>query len=116
MTTTALIEPREDLQHADGPLPGIPPLLGLVPQAGPPVFVYMGFGVVLLLLLVPPFALLATLIAVGLVAAASLVALAALAGALLATPVLLVRGLRRHPLPRFSVPVPRVHRVKVRRV
>jgi hypothetical protein len=93
----------------DGPLPGIPPLLELVPQAGPPVFVYAGFGVLLQLLLVPPFTLLATLIAVALVVAASLAVLAALAGALLATPVLLVRGLRGHRLPRVSLPVQRVH-------
>jgi hypothetical protein len=55
MTTTALIEAPEDLQHTDGPLPGIPPLLELVPQAGPPVFVYAGFGVLLLLLRVGSF-------------------------------------------------------------
>jgi hypothetical protein len=116
MTTTALSEPPEDLRHTVGPLPGIPPLLDLVPQAGPPVFVYAGFGVVLLLLLVPPFALLATLVAVTLVVTASLVALTALAGALLVTPVLLVRGLRGHRPPRFSLPAPHVHRVKVRRV
>ena len=90
MTTTALSEPPEDLRHTAGPLPGVPPLLDLVPQAGPPVFVYAGFGVVLLLLLV--------------------------AGAVLVAPVLLVRGLRGHRPHRFSLPVPRVHRVKVRRV
>ena len=31
---------------------GLPPLLSVVPQAGPPVFVYTGLGLVLLLLLV----------------------------------------------------------------
>ena len=116
MTTTALIEPPEALHDSDGLLAGLSPLLGFVPQAGPPIFVYAGFGAVLLLLLVPPFALLATLIAVALVVAVSLVAFAALAGAILAAPVLLVRGLRGHRLPGFSLPVPRVHRVKVRRV
>lgn len=116
MTSTTLIEPPEHQYDSDGPLAGLAPLLGLVPQAGPPVFAYAGFGVVLLLLLVPPFALLATLVAVALVVTASLLALAALAGALFVAPVLLVRGLRGHRPPRFSLPVPHVHRVKVRRV
>jgi hypothetical protein len=48
-------------------------------------------GTVLLLLIVPPFAL----IALVLVALAALVALVALAGAVLATPYLLVRTVRR---------------------
>ena len=76
----------------------------------------VGFGVVLLLLLVPPLTLVATLMAVALVVAAALVALVALAGAILAAPFLLVRRLRGHRLPHFSLPVPRVHKVKVRRV
>jgi hypothetical protein len=116
MTTTALIEAPEQFREPGGPLAGLPPLLDLVPQAGPPIFVYAAFGAVLLLLLVPPFALLATLIGVALVVATALAMVAALAGAIIAAPVLLVRRLRGHRLPRYSLPVPRFERVKVRRV
>jgi hypothetical protein len=64
MNRIALIEPPSSadapgahrrashLSDADEPLVGLPPLLGFVPVAGPPVFAYLGFGVVLLLLLV----------------------------------------------------------------
>lgn len=116
MTSTTLIEPPDHLHDSDGPLAGLAPLLELVPQAGPPLFAYAGFGVVLLLLLVPPFALVATLIAVALVLAASLAVLVALAAAIVAVPVLLVRKLRRHPLPHVSLPAPHLRSVKVRRV
>ena len=49
-------------------------------------------GTVLLLLIVPPFAL----IALAVVALVAVAALVALAGALLATPYLVVRTVRRH--------------------
>jgi positive regulator of sigma E activity len=63
-------------------------------------------GTVLLLLIVPPFAL----IALVLVALAALVALVALAGAVLATPYLLVRTVRRrlaerHQSTKRTVPI-----------
>jgi hypothetical protein len=110
MTPTALIEAPA---RRDGDLP---PLLGVVPVAGPDVFVYVGFGLVLLLLLVPPFALLATLLAVALVVAASLVALVALvvlAGVILRAPFLLVRHVRGREI---SMPVAHLRSVEVRRV
>ena len=68
------------------------PVLGTVFVAGPPVLVAWAGTVLLALMLAGPFALLVTLIVV-LVAAAALVALA---GAILATPYLIVRHLRRH--------------------
>jgi hypothetical protein len=52
----------------------------------------IGLGAVLLPLIVPPFALIGLVV----VALAALAALVALAGAVLATPYLLVRFLRRH--------------------
>lgn len=111
MSTTALIEPPEHLHdEPDEPLAAVPPLLDLVPVAGPPVFVLAAFGLVLLLLLVPPLALLATLAGVMFLVAATLVALAAV----LAAPVLLVRRLRGHRLPRVSLPS--LDGVEVRRV
>ena len=128
MSTTALIEPLSSadapgthrrashLSDYDEPLAGLPPLLSIVPQAGPPLFVYVGFGVVLLLLLVPPFALLATLVGVALVVAAALTALLVVAGAILRAPFLLVRFLRGHPLRQFSLPVPHVRNLHARRV
>jgi hypothetical protein len=97
-------------------LAGLPPLLSLVPVAGPDVLAYVGFGVVLLLLLVPPITLLATLIAVAVVVAAALAVLAVLALAIFRAPFLLVRLIRGHRLGDFSMPVPRVHHVKARRV
>ena len=51
MTTTALIEPREP--DSDEVLAELPPLVSVVLVAGPPVFVLVGCGGVLLLLLVP---------------------------------------------------------------
>ena len=114
MTATTLIEPPtsvfEQLQAE------LPPLLSVVPQAGPPVFAYAGFGVVLLLLLVPPLTLLVTVMGVALVAAAALVALVALVVAIVEAPFLLVRSLRGHRLGHLSLPVPHVRKVKVRRV
>ena len=128
MTATAFIEPSASDAAADsqsgpsavldsgGPLAGLPPWLGLVPGAGPEVFVYAGFGVVLLLLLVPPITLLATLAAVAVVVAAALAALAVLVVAILRALFLLARLIRAHRLGHFSVLVPQVHNVKARRV
>ena len=107
MTTTAPIPP---------PDAGDLPLLGVVPQAGPAVFAYVAFGFVLLLLLVPPIALLATMVGVALVVAAALVVLAMLAAAVLGAPILLVRRLRGHHLGHLSLPVAHVRRLKLRRV
>ena len=68
----------------------IDPIIGTVFVAGPPVLV-MGAGTVLFaLMLAGPFALLVTLVAVFAAAAA----LVTLAGAILASPYLLVRHLR----------------------
>jgi hypothetical protein len=128
MTTTALIASpaRGDAPRAQAPrshppdsgdlLGGLPVLLSVVPVAGPPVFAYVGFGVVLLLLLVPPFALLATLVAVALVVAAALAALVVVAIAIFQAPFLLGRFLREHRLAHSSVAVSHVREVKARRV
>ena len=128
MTATALIEPSaSDVaadRQADLPdvldsgerLAGLPPLLSLVPVAGPDVLAYLGFGVVLLLLLVPPITLLATLVAVAVVVAAALAVVAVVAVAIVRAAFLLVRLVRGHRLGHFSMPVPRVHHVKARRV
>jgi hypothetical protein len=115
MTATPHIAPRES--DASAELLGvIPPLLELVPQAGPPLYVYLGFGSVLLLLLVPPFALLATLAFVALVVATAIVVLIALAVALVKAPFVIARFVREHRLPHFSMPVLHISKVKVRRV
>jgi hypothetical protein len=95
---------------------GPPPLLSIVPVAGPAVSVYVGFPVVLLLLLVPPFALLATLLAVALVVATALVVLVALAAVIVRAPFVLVRFLRGTRPAGFSVPVPQMRKVKLHRV
>jgi hypothetical protein len=126
MTATALTEPpasddAPDTQPSASHLldqlqAGLPPLLSVVPQAGPPVYVYAGFGVVLLLLLVPPLTLLATVVGVALVMAAALVALGVLAVAIVEAPFLLVRFLRGHRLRHFSLPVPHLRKLKARRV
>ena len=124
MTATALIEPpvsdnAPDTQSSASrqlDFGGLPHLLSVVPVAGPAVSAYVGFGAVLLLLLVPPLALLATLMGVALVVATALVVLVALAVAILQAPFLLVRFLRRHRLGHFSLPVPQMSKVKVRRV
>ena len=126
MSTTALIEssvshgaldiPPGAPHDSDELLAGLPPLLTRVPVAGPPVWVFVGFGVVLLLLLVPPLALVVTLMAVALIVATAVVALVVLAGAIVAAPFLLVRRLREHRLPHVSLSVPRFRHVKARRV
>jgi len=115
MSTHLIEPPAPDTERGAPHLPEpgeLPPLLGFVPVAGPPAFVFVGFGAVLLLLLVPPIALVATLAGVALVVATALVTL----GAILAAPLLLVRYLRGHPLGHFSLAVPRLRRLKVRRV
>jgi hypothetical protein len=73
-------------------LTDIVPVLATVWVAGPPVLVAWAGTVLLALMLAGPFAFLVTLIVV-LVAAAALVTLA---GAILATPYLLIRQLRAH--------------------
>jgi hypothetical protein len=73
-------------------LADIVPVFATVFVAGPPVLVAWAGTVLLALMLAGPFALLVTLIVV-LIAAAALVMLA---GAILATPYLLIRHLRGH--------------------
>ena len=111
MSTTALIQPspRDTPQDLDDLLAGLPPLLTRAPVAGPPVWVLVGFGVVLLLLLVPPLALVVTLMGVALLMVLIFAALVALTGAVVAAPFLLVRRVREHRLPHFSLSVPRLH-------
>jgi hypothetical protein len=128
MTPTALIEPprstdalgtkpRESLLPDFGErVAGLPPLLSIVPQAGPPLFAYVAFGVVLLLLLVPPITLLATLVGVALIVAAALTALIVVAGAILRASLMVVRLLRGHPLGHFSLPVLHTRKLRARRV
>ena len=117
MTTTTLTKRGESLlSDIDELLAETPPLLTVVPVAGPPVFAFAAFGAVLLLLLVPPLALVVTLLGVMLLGAVALVAVVALAGAIVAAPFLLVRSLRGHRLPHISLPVPHFHNVKARRV
>lgn len=114
MTTQRFAAPAPKIAHDAPHLPDsgeLPPLLDLVPVAGPPAFVLVGFGAVLLLLLVPPLALLATLVAVALVVAATLVAL----GAILAAPFLLVHRFRGHRPGRVVLAVPRLGKLKVHR-
>jgi hypothetical protein len=115
MPATPHNAPRTSVDSAEL-LGVIPPLFELVPQAGPPLYAYMGFGVVVLLLLVPPFALLATLALVALVVATTLVALVALIAVLVKAPFVLARFVRAHRLPHVSLPVLHIRKVKVRRV
>jgi hypothetical protein len=105
--------PPHDLDEL---LAGLPPLLSRFPVAGPPVWVIVGFGGVLLLLLVPPFALVVTLMAAALLIATAFALLVALAVAVVTAPFVLVRHLREHGLPHVSLPVPHLHPVKPRRV
>jgi hypothetical protein len=101
MHTTESITPR-----ASGPptlsdaVAEIVPVIGTVFVAGPPVLVAWTGTVLLALMLAGPFALLVTLVA-ALAAAAALVALA---GAVLASPYLLIRHfrLRLATRPHFS--------------
>lgn len=115
MPATPHNAPRTSVDSAEL-LSVIPPLFELVPQAGPPLYAYMGFGVVVLLLLVPPFALLATLALVALVVATALIVLIGLAAAIIKAPFVLARVLRAHRLPHVSLPVLHIRKVRVRRV
>jgi hypothetical protein len=67
-----------------------------IPVAGPPVILLLGPWLLLVLLVIPPAAFLITIVLVLAVAAGLVVAL----GALIASPYLLVRHLREHPVPR----------------
>jgi hypothetical protein len=84
----------------------IVPLIGFVPQAGPPVVFVLGPWLFLVLMLAAPFACLFTLVAVIIVAATVLAALPAAILAILAAPSLLVRHLRRHRARHASVSAP----------
>ena len=112
MTSTAPIEPPE----FDDTLADLPPMLSVVPVAGPAVVVYVGFGAVLLVLLVPPIALVATFMVVALVLATAVVALVALAAAIVEASFLVSRVLRGHPLGDFALPLPHIHKLRARRV
>ena len=128
MAATALIEPpasdvapdsapsAQHLLHPGRLLAGLPPLLSVVPVAGPAAFVYVGFGGVLLLLLVPPLTLLATVVGVMLLAATAVVVLVALVVAIVAAPFRFVRLVRERRPRHFSLPVAHVRKLKVRRV
>jgi hypothetical protein len=84
-TPTAPAPPRYDEAPAE-----ILPILGTVVVAGPPVLLGWLGTVLLALMLAGPFALLVTLAAVVVAA----IAVVALAGAILASPYLVVRHLR----------------------
>jgi hypothetical protein len=101
MTTTKPTSPPASARPNAGVLlEDTLPLIDTVFVAGPPVLVAWAGTVLLALMLAGPFALLVTFV-VALAAAAALVTLA---GAILATPYLLVRHLRLRPAtrPRFS--------------
>ena len=68
------------------------PVIGTVYVAGPPILLAWAGTVLFALMLAGPFALLVTLVAVFAAAAA----LVTLAGAILASPYLLIRHFRRH--------------------
>jgi hypothetical protein len=85
ITTRASAPPTLGEQFAE-----VLPLVGTVFVAGPPVLVAWAGTALFALMLAGPFALLVTLVVVVLAAAA----LVALAGAILATPYLLVRHFR----------------------
>ena len=94
ITPTASRPPtlREEIAEID-------PLIGTVFVAGPPVLLAWVGTVLFALMLAGPFALLVALV-VALAAAAALVALA---GAILATPYLLIRHFRLRPAKRRHV-------------
>ena len=79
----------------------ISPVIGAVYVAGPPVLVAWAGTVLFALMLAGPFALVVTF-ALVLVAAATLVTLA---GAILATPYLLIRYARRHHVSAAWAPI-----------
>ena len=91
MNTTELIRPTAyERQTADDMLTDVVTVIDTVAVAGPPVLAMWAGTVLFALMLAGPFALLVTFLVV-LVAAAALVTLA---GAILASPYLLVRHLR----------------------
>jgi len=106
MTTTELTEPPP--AHDEGP-EEIVPLIGVVPQAGPPVLFVAAPLVLFALVLSGPFLLVLTL---GALLAACAV-LVAVAGALVASPYLLVRRLGGHGLARAHRSAPAVQLVPV---
>jgi hypothetical protein len=122
MSNTQLIEPLADWTDGSSPphayesaLPPVddavlqlPPLLSIVPVAGPPLFAFALFGVALMLLLVAPLTLLVTVMLVPLIVAAALVAVVALVVAIVASPFVLVRRLRAHGAIHVSLPVARL--------
>src|SRR3954447_9397781 len=78
------------------------PIIGTVFVAGPPVLLAWTGTVLFALMLAGPFALLVTLV----IAFAAAAAVATLAGAILATPYLIVRPVRPRPPPRPPGPPP----------
>jgi hypothetical protein len=124
MATTQLITPqraaspphawRDERPHTPAAASALPtvgeeadetlPLVGAVPIYGPPIIVLAAPWLLLSLMLAGPFAVLVTLV-VALVAVAVLVGLI---GAILATPYLLVRHVRRYRAPHapMHTPVP----------
>jgi hypothetical protein len=88
----------------------IVPLIGFVPQAGPPVVFVLGPWLFLVLMLAGPFACLFALVIVMIVAAT---VLAALTAAVLAAPYLLVRHLRRLQARHASISAPPARAVAI---
>jgi hypothetical protein len=109
MTSTAHIEAPASydapvaLHDSDEPLAGLPPLLTRVPVAGPPVWAIVAFGLMLLFLLVPPFALVVTLMGAFFLIVLAVGAVLALIGAILVSPFVIARHLRELRLPRFRL-------------
>jgi hypothetical protein len=91
MQTTASITPTASGSQSIGDqLADVLPVVDTVYVAGPPLIVVWAGTVLLALMLAGPFALLVTFVLVAVVAAA----VVALAGAILATPYLLIRHFR----------------------
>ena len=117
MSTTEPFTPTASGRPTRGDvLADVLPVIGTVYVAGPPVILAWAGTVLFALMLAGPFALLVTLV-VALVAAAALVTLA---GAILATPYLLMRHLRlrlakRRSLSEVSAPVATVVAVRAAR-
>lgn len=79
----------------------ISPVVGAVYVAGPPVLLAWAGTVLFALMLAGPFALLVTLV----VAFVAVAAVVTLAGAILATPYLLIRHARRHHVSEAWAPI-----------
>jgi hypothetical protein len=122
MTTTTHIDAPASssaavsLHDSDELLAGLPPLLTRVPVAGPPVWAIVAFGLMLLFLLVPPFALVVTLMGAVFFVALAVVAVLTLVGVLLSAPFVLARRLRDYRLPRVSLAMPHLHNVTTKGV